>query len=53
MRCNNRDDLFHFSFTLEISIFSEAHIKPSRRSMMKLILRKHKADKYILKKALS
>ena len=26
MRCNNRDDLLELSFTLEISIFSEAYI---------------------------
>ena len=26
MRCNNRDDLLHLSFTLKISIFSEAYI---------------------------
>ena len=26
MRCNNRDDLLHLSFTLEMSIFSEAHM---------------------------
>ena len=25
-RCNNRDDLLHLSFTLKISIFSEAYI---------------------------
>ena len=25
-RCNNRDDLLHLSFTLKVSIFSEAHI---------------------------
>ena len=24
--CNNRDDLLHLSFTLKISIFSEAYI---------------------------
>ena len=28
MRCSNRDDLFQPSFTLKISIFSEAY-KPS------------------------
>ena len=26
MRCNNRNDLIHLSFTLKISIFSEAYI---------------------------
>ena len=26
MRCSNRDDLLHLSFTLKISIFSEAYI---------------------------
>ena len=26
MRCNNRDDSLHLSFTLKISIFSEAYI---------------------------
>ena len=26
MRCNNRDDLLHLSFTVKISIFSEAYI---------------------------
>ena len=26
MRCNNRDDLLHLSYTLKISIFSEAYI---------------------------
>ena len=26
MRCNNRDDLLELSFTLKISIFSEAYI---------------------------
>ena len=26
MRCNNRDDLLKLSFTLEISVFSEAYI---------------------------
>ena len=25
MRCNNHDDLIHLSFTLKISIFSEAY----------------------------
>ena len=24
--CNNRDDLFHLSFTLKVSVFSEAYI---------------------------
>ena len=26
MRCNNRDDLLKLSFTLEISVYSEAYI---------------------------
>ena len=39
MRCSNRDDLFQPSFTLKISIFSEAYT-PSRTSMMKLLLQK-------------
>ena len=26
MRCNNRDDLLHLSFTLKFSIFSKAYI---------------------------
>ena len=26
MHCNNRDDLLHLSFTLKISMFSEAYI---------------------------
>ena len=38
MRCNNRDDLLELSFTLEISIFSEAYIYSSRTSMMELLL---------------
>ena len=40
-RCNNRDDLLHLSFPLKILIFSEAYIKPSRTSMMELLLRKY------------
>ena len=26
MRCNNCDDLLHFSFTLKISVFSQAYV---------------------------
>ena len=40
MRCYNRNDLLELSFTLEISIFSEAYIYPSRTSMMELLLQK-------------
>ena len=40
MRCDNRNDLLHLSFTLKISMFSEAYVWPSRISMMKLLLRK-------------
>ena len=40
MRCNNRDDLLHLSFTLKTSIFSEAYLQPSRISMMEILLRK-------------
>ena len=29
IRCNNRADLLYLTFTLKISIFSEAYIKPS------------------------
>ena len=34
--CNNCDNLANLSFILEIFIFSEAYLKPSRTSMMKL-----------------
>ena len=51
MRCNNRHDLLHLSFTLKISVFSGVHTWPSQRYMMELILQKYKADKYIHKKA--
>ena len=37
-RFNNRDDLLHVSFTLKISIFSEAYKETSRTSMMELLL---------------
>ena len=37
---NNRDDLLHNSFTLKISIFSVAYIKPSQTSMIELLLQK-------------
>ena len=40
MRCYNRNDLLELSFTLEISIFSEAYTYPSRTSMMELLLQK-------------
>ena len=40
MRCYSRNDLLELSFTLEISIFSEAYIYPSRTSMMELLLQK-------------
>ena len=40
IRYNNRDDLLQLSFTLKISIFSEVYIKPSRTSMMELLLQK-------------
>ena len=35
-RCNNRDDLLHLSFSLKISVFSEAYVQPSRTSVMEL-----------------
>ena len=38
-RCNNRDDLLLLSFTLKISIFSEA-LYSSRTSMIKFLLQK-------------
>ena len=40
MCCNNRDNLLQLSFTLKISIFSEAYIQPSRTSVMELLLQK-------------
>ena len=40
MRCNNRDDLLELSFTLEISIFSDAYIQLSRTSVMQRLFRK-------------
>ena len=40
MHCYNRNDLLELSFTLEISIFSEAYTYPSRTSMMELLLQK-------------
>ena len=43
MRCNNRDDLLHRSFTLKIWIFSEI--------IEDFILLKNKAADYIHKKA--
>ena len=39
-RCNNRDDLLYFTSILEILIFSEVYIWPSRKSMMELLLQK-------------
>ena len=38
-RCNNRDDLLHFSFTFKISIFSETYVTQSRTFMMELLCR--------------
>ena len=52
-RCNKCHDLLHLSFTLKISVFLEAYIKPSRTSVMELLLRKQQAVKYIHKKASS
>ena len=40
MRYNNRDDLLQLSFILKISIFSEVYAKPSRTSMMEVLLQK-------------
>ena len=40
MRRDNRNDLFQLSYTLKISIFSNAYIQPSRTSMMELLLQK-------------
>ena len=37
---NNRVDFLHNSFTLKISIFSVAYIRPSQTSMMELLLQK-------------
>ena len=34
-RCNNRDDSANLSFTLKVSVFSEAYLEPSRTSIMK------------------
>ena len=38
MRYNNRDDLLQLSFILKISIFSEVYTKPSRTTMMEVLL---------------
>ena len=44
--CNNREDLVNLSFTLNVSVFSEAYLEPIRTSMMNLL------RKYFCKKAL-
>ena len=38
--CNNHNNLLHLGFTLKISIFPKAWVKPSRTSTMELLLQK-------------
>ena len=39
LRCNNHNDLFHLGFVSEMSLFSEASLKPNRPSLTKFFLR--------------